>query len=289
MPGFIVRNYSGRTVATGGTVRVYGSGFSASTKAWIGESEAVVNDYEDGVIEVSAGPNPGDYSLYLGESSLDKISVGEITVVVDVSDLHLYKPAEHSRSSVCEMLLGLLPRGFAWYKGRDGIFYKLMNGIAYAVAELYRLVRSFRINVSPSHTPSLDEWESELQSGIDLSGTDAEVAKKRLLRIYWKACRRGGCTIPYFKSVIALFGLDAEIYEYWKNPEKFSDVEFGDDDPNFYWMVELAAAEDDWHYCTCNDTCNDYLQWWWNVPVESMIQLIKPAHTKLVFGYTVSD
>ena len=291
MPNFIARNYSGRTVVAGGTVRVYGSGFSGSTKAWLGDAEAVINDYEDGVIEVSAVSNSGDYTLYLGESSSNKVAIGTVSVIDDVADLHLYMPVRHSKDHVSEMLVGLLPRGFAWYKGKDGFFYKLMSGFAYAVVELYDLVRSFRLNASPSHTESLDEWESELklpEPGVDFSGSEAEVRRKRLSEIYRKACRRGGCTIPYFKSIIALFGLDAEIYEYWKNPEKFSDVDFGDDDPNFYWMVELAAAEDDWHYCTCNDTCNDYLQWWWNAPVESVLQLIKPAHTMLLFSYTYS-
>ena len=81
MPNFIARNYSGRTVAAGGTVRVYGSGFSGSTKAWLGNVEAVINDYEDGVIEVSAGPDSGDYTLYLGESSSNKVAIGTITVL----------------------------------------------------------------------------------------------------------------------------------------------------------------------------------------------------------------
>ena len=291
MPNFIARNYSGRTVDAGGTVRVYGSGFSGSTKAWFGDDETVINDYKNGVIEVLAGSDSGDFTLYLGESSSNKVAIGTVTVVDDVANLHLYMPALHSRDHVGEMLIGLLPRGFAWYKGKDGFFYKLMNGFAYSVVQLYNLFRSFRLNASPSHTESLDEWESELklpEPGVDLSGSESEVRKKRLAEICRKACKRGGCTIPYFKSIIALFGLDAKIYEYWKNPEKFADVDFGDDDPNFYWMVELAASEDDWRVCTCNDTCNDYLQWWWNATVESMLQLVKPAHTVLLFGYTYS-
>ena len=54
-------------------------------------------------------------------------------------------------------------------------------------------------------------------------------------------------------------------------------------------MLEIEAESEDWYVCTCNDTCNDYLQWWWNAPMESLFNVIKPAHTKLVYSYTDGD
>jgi hypothetical protein len=50
-------------------------------------------------------------------------------------------------------------------------------------------------------------------------------------------------------------------------------------------MLEIEAESEDWHACTCNDTCNDYLQYWWNAPMESLFDAVKPAHTKLIYSY----
>lgn len=285
---FVVRNISRNEVAKGGTVCIYGAGFSSFLKVWIGASKAVVLDYDYGFVQVAAPSFAGTFTLYAGESYENRLSVGRVIVAEDTKDLPIDLPENHTDESYRDAILGLMPRGFAWYKGADGVFSRLMLGLAKSVAGLYRLAAEFKINVSPSHTESLAVWETELalpENGVEFSGTAQEIELKRRTEIFRKACKKGGNTIPYFKSIAALFDSEIEIYEYWKNPEKFDGVDFGDDDPNFYWMVNLAARDEDWFVCTCNDTCNDYLQWWWNAPMETLFDLIKPAHTKLVYSY----
>lgn len=279
----VVRNYSGKVIAKGGTISVYGSCFTNLTRGWLGDEELVVKDYEYGFVEFAGLSTVGQYVLYVGTSVENRQEVGPV-VIRELTGLHLYRLKKPTLNEARDMMLGLLPRGFAWYKGLDGNFAKLSRGLSRVICEIYQLVISYQNAVSPSHTDSFEDWENELalpEKGV-VSNTDGF----RREEIFRKDCRKGGCTIPYFKSIALLFGKKINIYEYYLNPEKFEDVDFGDDDPNFYWMIELEANSSDIHICTCNDTCNDYLRTWWNAPIEAMFDAIKPAHTKLVYNYT---
>lgn len=279
----VVRNYSGKVIAKGGTISVYGSCFTNLTRGWLGDEELVVKDYEYGFVEFAGLSTVGQYVLYVGTSFENRQEVGPV-VIRELTGLHLYRLKKPTLNEARDMMLGLFPRGFAWYKGLDGNFAKLSRGLSRVVCEIYQLVISYQNAVSPSHTDSFEDWENELalpEKGV-VSNTDGF----RREEIFRKDCRKGGCTIPYFKSIALLFGKKINIYEYFNNPEKFEDVDFGDDDPNFYWMIELEANAEDMRVCTCNGACNDYLREWWNVPIEAMFDAIKQAHTKLVYNYT---
>ena len=278
----VVRNYSGKVIAKGGTISVYGSCFTNLTRGWLGDEELVVKDYEYGFVEFVGLSTVGQYVLYVGTSFENRQEVGPV-VIRELTGLHLYRLKKPTLNEARDMMLGLLPRGFAWYKGLDGNFAKLSRGLSRVVCEIYQLAISYQNAVSPSHTDSFEDWENELalpEKGV-VSNTDGF----RREEIFRKDCRKGGCTIPYFKSIALLFGKKINIYEYYLNPEKFEDVDFGGDDPNFYWMIEIEAESEDWRACTCNDTCNDYLQYWWNAHIESLFDAVKPAHTKLLYAY----
>lgn len=279
----VVRNYSGKVIAKGGTISVYGSCFTNLTRGWLGDKELVVKDYEYGFVEFAGLSTVGQYVLYVGTSVENRQEVGPI-VIRELTGLHLYRLKKPTLNEARDMMLGLFPRGFAWYKGLDGNFAKLSRGLSRVVCEIYQLVISYQNAVSPSHTDSFEDWENEL--ALPEKGVVSNIDDFRREEIFRKDCRKGGCTIPYFKSIALLFGKKINIYEYFNNPEKFEDVDFGDDDPNFYWMIEFEANSSDMHVCTCNDTCNDYLREWWNAPIEAMFDAIKPAHTKLVYSYT---
>lgn len=291
----LVRNYTGKVVAKGGTIRINGSGFSKNTFAWLGDQKLTVKDYSYDYVEYVALSTAGSYTLYVGVSLENRSSIG-IVIIRDLSSLHLYRPKKPSADESMNAMLGLMPRGFAWYKGNgksgsanDGNFAKLLRGLSRVVVDVYRLAISFKESLSPSHTDSFDVWERELR--LPEPGVYTPNSQRRREEIFRKACRKGGSTIPYFKSIAALFNVHVDVYEYW-NPDhrsKFEGIDFGDDDPNFYWMLEIEAQPEDWKVCTCNDTCNDYLQQWWNVPLESMFNVVKPAHTKLVYSYFESE
>ena len=284
MSSFLTRSVYPSIVASGGVVTLSGAGFSHSVKVWIGNSEQTVIDYDYDYIRFSVSVVGDNLDVYAGESSESKVLVGKISSKSSPAFLPIDYPVVHSVDSIQIALLGLLPRGFAWCKSLTGNFGKLMRGCAYLVREIYSLAKNLRKQTSPSHTDSFGEWEKEL--GLPIDGLVRTTDVDRLKDIYRVACKYCGATIPGIKSVLEIFGSDATICEYWKNPEKFAGWTFDDgDDPYFYWMLQstLSGVK----VFTCNSRCDERLRDW-NVesrPLESFIKKINPAHTKVRFSY----
>lgn len=203
--------------------------------------------------------------------------------MIDRSESKMWNLKRRTAEDFCYALLGLMPRGFAWFTRRCGNWWKLFYGMSAGFVAVYDMFRCLVSNMSPVSTDDLDAWEKEL--GLPKYGfsfQDPLSRKREIIRVSRGEC---GNTESYFKRLANFYGLDINIYQYWKNPEKFEDVDFGNDDPNFYWMIKITTGDDGWFVCTCNDTCNDYLQYWWDSRVENIFDTIKPAHTKIVYSY----
>lgn len=298
-----VQQISPLRVNQGGSVYVFGSGFDYKCKVLADNgtpsqiTELSVLDYDDNSLEFVAPKEVGSYdvlvvreNILFGRFSLIVVALRELNVWnVARRDNVVRDGVDYENEEFRSALLGLLPRGFAWFKGKDGNWWKLFAGFSLGFSAVCKILRDLVFESSPAKTTSYETWEREL--GLPIKGLEQSTDTRRLEEIFRVARKKGGATVPYFKSLAALFGLRAEVYEYW-NPEHrshFEGVDFGDDDPNFYWMLEIEAESEDWYVCTCNDTCNDYLQWWWNAPMESLFNVIKPSHTKLVYSYTDGD
>lgn len=290
-------------VNQGGSVYVFGSGFDYKCKVLADNgtpsqiAELSVLDYGETWLEFSAPSAPGAYTVTIAR---DGYSFGEFSfTVVSLRNSETWNiaPRENVKRDETDFeneefrnaLLGLMPRGFAWFIGKMGNWWKLFSAFSLGFSAVYAVFRLLVDESNPAKTTSYEEWEREL--GLPIKGLEQSTDTRRLEEIFRVARKKGGATVPYFKSLAALFGLRAEVYEYW-NPEHrshFEGVDFGDDDPNFYWMIAVEGSAEDWHICTCNDTCNDYLQQWSNVPAEVMFEKLKPAHTKLLCSYVDVD
>ena len=280
-----VQKISPLQVNPGGSVYVFGSGFDSKCRVAVNNEFLTVLDYDKDYLEFVAPEDAGNYTIIFirdgvlfGNFSLTVVSLREI----GITELPERGPDEFRNS-----LLGLMPKGFAWFLGKLGNWWKLFSGMADGFLTVYRVFAELYREASPATTTSYEVWENEL--GLPIKGLEQSTEERKLAEIYRVARKKGGVTVPYFKSLAALFGLHAEVYEYWKNPEKFDGYDFGGEDPNFYWMIAVEGRAEDWHICTCNDTCNDYLQEWSNAPAEAMFEKLKPAHTKLLCSYVDVD
>ena len=280
-----VQRISRFQVNVGGSVVVFGSGFDSLCWVLVGDRYANIVDYDGDSLEFSAPPEIGRYAVSVGRG---QETFKNFTLeVCSLRNVESWNLPVRTKDDFRDAFLGLMPRGFAWFVGRGGNWCELFTGFASGLFVLYSLYRQLVYAIDPTKTTCYADWENELN--LPIKGVERDSDDGRLDEIYRIARKRGGNTVPYFKSLAALFGLDVRIYEYWKNPEKFDDVNFGDKDPNFFWMVEIDSDNADWHVCTCNDTCNDYLQWWWNAPLESLIDFVKPAHTQVLYRYVVAN
>lgn len=294
-----VQQISPLRVNQGGSVYVFGSGFDCKCKVLADNGTPsqiaglTVLDYDDNSLEFVAPKETGSYdvlvvreNILFGRFSLTVVALSELNVWnIARRDNVVRDGVDYENEEFRSALLGLLPRGFAWFKGKVGNWWKLFAGFSLGFSAVYKILRDLVFESSPAKTTSYETWEREL--GLPIKGVERDSASGKLAEIYRISRKKGGVTVSYFKSISSLFGLNVSIYEYWKSEDrpKFEGVDFGDDDPNFCWLLEIEAESSDWRYCTCNDTCNDYLQFWWNEPVESLYDAIKPAHTKLLYAY----
>lgn len=272
-------------VNAGGSVFVYGSGFDSQCWVRIGSQYMPVLDYDDDCLEFSAPFEIARYTVTIGRGA---VVAGEFYLsVVPLRESSTWNVGDRTVEDFRDALIGMMPRGFAWYLGRGGNWWKLFSAFGNVVLTVYNLFKSLVLNMSPAKTTAYSDWERELN--LPIKGLEPSSDDVRLDEIYRVARKRAGDTVPYYRSLAALFGRDVKIYEYFKNPEKFEGVDFGSDDPNFYWMVEQTSSDDDWHICDCNDNCNDYLGWWWNPVLEAYFELLKPAHTKVLYTYALPE
>lgn len=272
-------------VNAGGSVFVYGSGFDSQCWVRIGSQYMPVLDYNDDCLEFSAPFEIARYAVAIGRGA---VVAGEFYLsVVPLRESSIWNIKNRTAEDFRDALIGMMPRGFAWYLGKGGNWWKLFSAFGNVVLTVYNLFKSLVLNMSPVQTTAYSDWERELN--LPIKGIEPSSDDGRLNEIYRVARKRTGDTVPYYRNLAALFGRDVKIYEYFKNPEKFEGVDFGSDDPNFYWMVEQSYFEDDWHVCDCNDNCNDYLGWWWNPVLEAYFDLLKPAHTKILYTYALPE
>lgn len=279
----IVHSLSPMMAGVGCPVTISGCGFSAYSSVKCGYKTIPASECADDSLTFSAPGDSGTYAVSVtnGEEYSEELKL----VVVELCNVPVRRLPERDEEEFRDSLLGLMPRGFAWYKGNDGNWWKLLSAFGSTFAEVYGTLRSLVDESSPLKTTSYASWEKEL--GLPRKGLEFSEDSDRLAEIYRIARRPGGCTVPYFKGIVSLFGLGCRVYEYWKNSEKFEDVDFGTDDPNFYWMVQLEYQTSEIYtdVFSCNSECDDYLRTWWRENVETLLELSKPAHTKLVFTY----
>ena len=277
----IVQKMFPLSVNAGGSVKVSGSGFDSSCGVLFGDVPASIVDYNSESLEFVAPGDAGSYDVTVTQNGT---AVATFRLcVVPLQDSETWNLPVRGNDEFRNALLGLMPRGFAWFTEKLGNWWKLFTAFGAGFLAVYDLLRNLVKEMSPATTESYTAWENEL--GLPLKGIEPADNAGRLAEIYRVARKQGGCTVPYFLSIASLFGVAVKIYEYFRNPEKFSDVDFGDDDPNFYWKVNIDTDDDCYHVCTCEDPCDSFLEWWWNAPLEAIFDLLKPAHTKIVFGY----
>lgn len=293
MASCIVRNIDCRRTCVGGIVTLFGS-FNHKLHVWLGTYEVPVLDYDVNFISFAANVESGNYTIYVGEQMQGRVSVGSVIVCLDESELAINGTPRPSVTDIALSMLGLLPAGFAWYKSSDSNFANLMHGLAAVVDKVYEVIASYRIAISPTHTNAYDTWEKELslpEDGVVRTG-DA-----RRDEIFRKSCRRGGNTLSYFKSVAKLFGIDVDIYEYCENPEQFSGVYDTADNLKYYWMIRMKTGtpgdvpmrcgnDED---CGGNARSGNRLRTYVPPYFYSMMEKLKPAHTKCLYAYPITD
>lgn len=209
--------------------------------------------------------------------------------------MNIWQLTKRTASDFRHAMLGLMPRGFAWFFGIGGNWYKLFTAFAAGFDSVYEMFRELIVEMSPWTTSRFSEWEREL--GLPKKGLAFDSDALRRAEIVRIARKMGGCTKDYFKSIAALFGLDVDVLEYWKAGERsaFAGYDFGEQDPNFFAMIRSNIGVTNLSYARCSgaydeadlaaSNCNSRLLDFGDSNYEAVLTSVSPAHVKLIFVY----
>lgn len=278
-----VDKISTKVTCSGFMFTVFGGFFNSGCKVMFGDYISVIDSFSENFITVVVPNVRGLFTVYVVDENDNYLNVGDVKVG-DTLNFFVYNFVyNYSKDDFHSLVESLFPKGLLFDFSGTSFFNKLISGISFVLLYVWELVRSMMNAMDPFHTENFDDWETEL--GLPKVGVQTLNDESRRREIYRVGFASGGCSVNFFKKILNIIEVNAKIYEFWYNPEKFSGINFGDDDPNFYWMIEIDAGDDRWFVCTCNDNCNDYLQYWWDSRVENLFDTIKPAHTKIVYSY----
>ena len=280
---FIIDSTNYKT-SKGGIVTVYGVGFNADCVVTVDGLPQAPTDYDDGFICFSAPDSEGTHRFTIsdGVSTSDSLTL----YVVAFEDLNTYRLPDRSESSFLRMLDGLMPRGFAWQYGNGSNWSKLLSGIALSFAYVYEMLKNLILQMSPATTTSLGLWENEL--GLPHRGLEQSTDAGRKSEIMRVARKKGGATVPYLKSLLKLYGVRNDIYEFWKNPEVFPAwVSNEGENANYYVLIKVYRDSYYGSGFTCISPCNASLGEPRDSILESIVAQEKPAHVKVIYSYVL--
>lgn len=249
-------------------------------------------DVDDSSV-VFVAPSEGSYSFVVENADGEESETVQM-VVLNRSFMPVNKLPNRNSADFSLMLKGLLPRGFAWNFKWSNVdsektnWQKLLESIAGGINNVWTMLSELAVAASPAITGAVAEWNAEL--GLPRKGLEFDDESKTKAEIYRIARSVGGCTVPFFNKIIELFGLNAAVYEYWKDPDEFPEWvhELGEE-ANMYVLIKIEDSAIEETEFDCNSDCDDYLAFWWNENFENAIEFDKLAHIKFVYMYDLGE
>lgn len=283
-----VTDYNNRIIAPGQTFTIFGGFFDGNCSVTLNGDDATIVDYDEDMIEVLAPVELGDYEVKLIDGDGLQFNVGRIAVVALADTPRRNAPKDYTEEDFFSYTTSLLPRGNAFALWKGSVFRKLMTAVSGAFKYTWDTIKELMNAVDPTHTENLGDWEEELNLPVlgiypvDDAGRGAE--------IYRVECLNGGCSVDYWRQILGLMKIYADVWEFTKNPEKFNGVDFGNDDPRFFSKIDFYL--EDYEFKTFEagvSSAGDYLLDFPLHAEQKVFNDIKLSHTKIVFGYNKNE
>lgn len=201
-----------------------------------------------------------------------------------------YPPPVYQPEDYLAQFQRLLPRGRIWHRGlglvQDADLLTLMPLWARLQIRLNDLIGE----IFPCSTSELlSEWEATLGLPDPCTGPLATQAQ-RIAAVCAKFAARGGQSRDYYIRLAASLGFEIRIVEF--SPFYASRNHAGDPvyDEKWAHAWRIVASETPiiWFRASVS-TAGDPLAAWGNQLLECMFNALKPAHTEIVFSYTLNN
>jgi uncharacterized protein YmfQ (DUF2313 family) len=187
-----------------------------------------------------------------------------------------------------DQLIALLPQGAAWIAEPITVLYKLLHGVAESAARVDTRVDDLIREINPETTSELlADWERAL--GLpDNCGTAPTTAVDRRDAVVLKLNTIGGQSPKYFIDLAALYGYTITITEFrpFKAGSKAGTPLYGKQWA--YWFQVNGYTNTIKHFKAGLSKAGEPLRSWGNDVLECLINKYKPAHTDVIFAYTVN-
>lgn len=150
---------------------------------------------------------------------------------------------------------------------------------------LQEIVESFPC----STTELLPEWEATLGLPDPCVGPPGSVGQRRNA-VCAKFSTRGGQSKAYYISVADALGFQIRIVEYtpfYASRQSAGDT-CGEASWAYTWTI-VSAPTSIIYFSAGQNFADEFLAYWGNLPLECAMNAIKPAHTQLIFNYSLDS
>ena len=123
---------------------------------------------------------------------------------------------------------------------------------------------------------------------VGVAPQDDDGRRRELYRVWGS---KGGCNINYYRKLIALLGIDATIFEYTKNPERFVGYVFPENAiPQYYLMIRFKIHQQEFSYFTAGVSgAGDRVMDFTDNFLESIFEKSRQAHIKIAYSYLTEE
>ena len=173
----------------------------------------------------------------------------------------------------------LLPRGRLWQRAWGTVQAEHLLTLMPTWARLSARANDLIGDAFPCTTTDLlPEWEASLGLPDPCTGPLGSI-QERVAAVCAKFTARGGQSVAYFIAVCEALGFgDVTIDEF----PPTTGIVAG---PVYTWRVNIYAATSTVWFRTGVSTAGDPLASWGSNVLECTLQLLKPAHTTIIFAY----
>ncbi|MDD9910175.1 MAG: DUF2313 domain-containing protein [Ahrensia sp.] len=192
--------------------------------------------------------------------------------------------------TIMTSLVGKLHRGFA-LRIRGGVLDAVLGHPRGEIARIEEDAAAMMDEVDPRTAGQmLVDFERVL--GPDPCGRDMQglSSRQRQMIAHQRWTATGGQSIPYFMSILARLGHDAQIEEFW--PSTCGHAQAGDElvpeGEQFVWLVRLRAIDETVAEAGLSQS-GDLLVAYTFPDAECELRRLKPAHTTLVVANTLQE
>jgi uncharacterized protein YmfQ (DUF2313 family) len=184
------------------------------------------------------------------------------------------------------LLLGLLPRGWAWPRDPDGLPAQTLAALAPTLTRLHAAANGLLIDSFPATTDMLlPDWESSLGLPDPCIGEAPDLQTRRA-SVVERLTSRGGQSVSYFTGVAAALGFTITVTEYWPFCADQA-CELPDNDPAWAFAWQVSAPQITTFYFSADlSSADDPLETDDGTELICRLQEIAPAHTTPFFVFS---